>query len=222
MHAGPAGADPITVVLADDHPIVRGGLAALLSTLPGITVVAQAGTGAEAVREVALARPDVVVMDLHMPDVDGVEATRLIARDHPGTAVLVLTMFDEDARIAEAMRAGARGYLLKVADQGEIERAIRAVAGGEVIFSGAVAGSVLHRLTADLPVPAVLRSLSDREREVLDLVATGVPNSTVAERLGVAPKTVGNHITSIFGKLGIATRAEAIVMAKDAGLGRRG
>lgn len=218
--AAPGYDDPISVVLADDHPVVRGGLAALLSTLPGITVVAEAGTGADAVREVALARPDVVVMDLHMPEVDGVEATRRIVRDQPGTAVLVLTMFDEDTRIADALRAGARGYLLKVAEQGEIECAIRAVAAGEVIFSGAVAGRVLGRLTVDPPVSPELVSLSAREREVLDLVASGVSNTTIADRLGLAPKTVGNHITSIFGKLGVATRGEAIVAARDAGLGR--
>lgn len=222
MTAAAGREDPITVVLADDHPVVRGGLAALLSTLPGIAVVAQAGTGAEAVREVALNAPDVVVMDLHMPDVDGVEATRRITRDHPGTAVLVLTMFDEDVRIGEALRAGARGYLLKTAEQGEIERAVRAVAAGDVAFGGSVASRVLDRLRVVEPDPPVLAVLSAREREVLDLVATGVPNATVAQRLGVAPKTVGNHITSIFGKLGVATRAEAIVLARDAGLGRRG
>lgn len=210
----------IRVVLADDHPVVRGGLAALLATLPGIEVVAQVGDGGAALREVALTGPDVVVMDLHMPGVDGVEATRRIARDHPGTAVLVLTMFDEDRSIAEAMRVGARGYLLKVAEQEEIERAIRAVAAGEVIFSGAVAGRVLSRLSAEPPVPAALVPLSAREREVLDLVAAGLANGTIAARLGLAHKTVGNHITSIFGKLGVATRAEAIVLARDAGLGR--
>ena len=198
-------ATPIRVLLADDHPVVRRGLAALLDTLDGIEVVAQAGTGDEAVREVGFSRPDVVVMDLRMPGVDGVEATRRIVKSYPKTAVLVLTMFDEDALVADALRAGARGYLLKRAEQEEIERAIRAVAAGDVIFSQT----------------PVLAPLSPREREVLDIVATGATNSAIAHRLGLSPKTVGNHISAIFLKLGVATRAEAVVIAKDAGLGRR-
>jgi DNA-binding NarL/FixJ family response regulator len=171
----------IRVLLADDHPVVRSGLAALLATLPGVEVVAQAGSGDEAVREVARQRPDVVVMDLRMPGLDGVEATRVITRDHPATAVLVLTMFQEDALVAQALRAGARGYLLKVAQQEEIERAIRAVAAGDVIFSSAVAGRVLGQLAA--PEGPALPQLSPREREVLDLVATGATNGTIAHRL---------------------------------------
>ena len=141
----PDGVDSpaIRVLLADDHPVVRRGLAALLQTLDGVEVVAEAGTGEDAVREAGLTRPDVVVMDLRMPGVDGVEATRQIVRNRPGTAVLVLTMFDEDALVADALRAGARGYLLKGAEQDEIERALRAVASGDLIMSGAVAGRVL-------------------------------------------------------------------------------
>ena len=140
-------ATPIRVLLADDHPVVRRGLAALLATLDGIEVVAQAGTGDDAVREVGFSRPDVVVMDLRMPGVDGVEATRRIVKGYPKTAVLVLTMFDEDALVADALRAGARGYLLKRAEQAEIERAIRAVAAGDAIFSSEVAGRVLGAIT---------------------------------------------------------------------------
>jgi len=219
----PDGVDSpaIRVLLADDHPVVRRGLAALLQTLDGVEVVAEAGTGEDAVREAGLTRPDVVVMDLRMPGVDGVEATRQIVRNRPGTAVLVLTMFDEDALVADAMRAGARGYLLKGAEQDEIERAIRAVASGDVIMSGAVAGGVLGGVTPGHRT-SVLSSLSPRELEVLDVVATGANNTAVAERLGLAPKTVSNHISSIFLKLDVATRAEAVVVAKDAGLGRRG
>jgi DNA-binding NarL/FixJ family response regulator len=210
----------IRVLLVDDHPIVRRGLAALLGTLPGIEVVAQAGTGQEAVREVALNRPDVVVMDLRMPTMDGVQATRQIVRDHPATAVLVLTMFHEDALVAEALRAGARGYLLKVAEQDEIERAIRAVAAGDAIFSSAVAGRVLGQITLARDNPA-LPQVSPREREVLDLLATGATNAAIADQLKLSPKTVGNHISAIFLKLGVTSRGEAIVIAKDAGLGRR-
>jgi DNA-binding NarL/FixJ family response regulator len=149
-----------------------------------------------------------------------VEATRRIVKGHPKTAVLVLTMFDEDALVADALRAGARGYLLKRAAQAEIERAIRAVAVGDAIFSSEVAGRVLGAITADREAPA-LAPLSPREREVLDIVATGATNSAIAHRLGLSPKTVGNHISAIFLKLGVATRAEAVVIAKDAGLGRR-
>ncbi len=220
MSSPPAVAAPIRVVLADDHPVVRRGLSALLKTLDGVEVVGQAGTGAEAVKEVALSRPDVVIMDLRMPTLDGVAATRQIVRDFPETAVLVLTMFDEDAMVAEALRAGARGYLLKGADQDEIERAIRAVAGGDVIFTQAVARQVLANLTAPRESP-VLAGLSPREREVLDAIATGANNTAIAQRLGLAPKTVSNHVSAIFLKLGVVSRSEAIVIAKDAGLGQR-
>ena len=220
MSSPPAVAAPIRVVLADDHPVVRRGLSALLKTLDGVEVVGQAGTGAEAVKEVALNRPDVVIMDLRMPTLDGVAATRQIVRDFPETAVLVLTMFDEDAMVAEALRAGARGYLLKGADQDEIERAIRAVAGGDVIFTQAVARQVLANLAAPRESP-VLAGLSPREREVLDAIATGANNTAIAQRLGLAPKTVSNHVSAIFLKLGVVSRSEAIVIAKDAGLGQR-
>ncbi len=213
------GCATIRVVLVDDHPIVRRGLASLLSTLDGVEVVAQAGTGEEALREVAVKRPDVAVMDLRMPGMDGVETTRRIVRDYPATAVLVLTMFDDDRQVADALRAGARGYLVKGAEQDEIERAVRAIANGDAIFSSTIASRVLRGITGN-PGQPMLASLSPREREVLDIVATGVSNSAIAERLRLAPKTVGNHISAIFLKLGVASRSEAIVIAKDAGLGR--
>jgi len=213
--------DRIRVVLADDHPIVRGGLVALFETLDGISVVGQAHDGESAIRETALQKPDVVVMDLRMPGVDGVAATRRITADFPDVAVLVLTMFDEDDLIAEALAAGARGYLLKGADQAEIERALRAVASGDAIFSHAVAERVLRRIT---PQPTdtdrVLPQLTARERDIADLMAAGLSNGAIADRLSLAPKTVGNHISSIFLKLGVATRAEAIVVGRQAGLGR--
>jgi DNA-binding NarL/FixJ family response regulator len=208
------------VVIVDDHPVVRGGLVALLDTLPGIEVAGQAGDGEAAVREVALLRPEVVVMDLRMPGLGGVEATRRITTDYPGVAVLVLTMFDEDALIGDALAAGARGYLLKGADQEEIERAIRTVASGDVIFSGGVAARVMRQLSNSTSARE-LPQLTAREREVVDLIAAGLSNQAIAERLGLAPKTVGNHVSAIFLKLGVSTRAEAIVLARDAGLGRR-
>ena len=155
-----------------------------------------------------------------MPGLDGVEATRRIATEYPGVAVLVLTMFDEDELIVDAVAAGARGYLLKGAEPEEIERAIRAVASGEAIFSREVATKVLQRMSPvshSAPLPA----LTAREREVLDLIARGLSNAVIADRLGLAAKTVGNHISTIFLKLGVATRAEAIVVAREAGLGVR-
>lgn len=208
----------VRVLLADDHPVVRGGLVALIDTLPGMEVVGQAGDGQQAVRETALLRPDVVVMDLRMPVLDGVAATRRIVRDYPGVAVLVLTMFDEDALIADALSAGARGYLLKGAEQDEIERAIRAVASGEAIFSRTIAAQVLRRISPE-PARRPLPGLTPRELEVTELLAAGLANAAIAERLSLAPKTIGNNISAIFVKLGVTTRAEAIVLARNAGLG---
>ena len=210
--------EPIRVVVADDHPVVRSGLASLFGTLEGIVVVAEAENGEAAIRETAIHRPDVVVMDLRMPGTDGVAATLRITTDFPETAVLVLTMYDEDTMIAAAISAGARGYLLKGADQAEIERAIRAVSSGDAIFSREVAERVIRRVTPNIPALA-LPQLTAREREVTELLAEGLSNSSIAGRLALAPKTVGNHISSIFLKLGVATRAEAIVFAREAGLG---
>lgn len=212
---GSAGPD-IRVVLADDHVVVRRGLAVLLDTLPGIRVVGEADNGAQAVQEVDRHRPDVVVMDLRMPDVDGVEATRRIMGQFPATAVLVLTMLSDDALVADAMRAGARGYLLKTADQYEIERALHAVAAGQAIFSSAVASHVLRRVGAERPFP----KLSTREREILEVLATGAGNAAIAAKLFLSQKTVANHLSAIFQKLGVSTRAEAIIIARDAGIGR--
>jgi DNA-binding NarL/FixJ family response regulator len=209
---------PIRVLVADDHPIVRGGLVALLGTLEGIEVVGEASDGADAVREALLCRPDVVVLDLRMPRLDGVEAARRIVRDLPGTAVLVLTMFDEDELVADALSAGARGYLLKGAEPEEIERAVRAVAAGAAILAPQVAAHVLHR-AARPPAQMAFPELTPRERDVLRLIASGRANGEIAPALGIAPKTVGNHVSAIFLKLGVATRAEAIVRARDAGFG---
>ena len=206
------------MLVADDHPMVRGGLIALLDTLEGVRVIGQAGTGREAVRLAVAHRPEVVVMDLRMPDLDGVEATRQIRTAVPEVAVLVLTMFDEDALVSRALAAGARGYLLKGAEGAEIERALRAVAAGEAILGRQVAERVLGRAGAE-PITK-LPGLTPREHEVLDLIAQGLGNATIAAKLHLAPKTVGNHISAIFTKLGVATRAEAIVRARDAGLGR--
>jgi DNA-binding NarL/FixJ family response regulator len=211
----------ITIVLADDHPVVRSGLRALLGSIEGLRVVAEAVDGHAAVREAITHRPDVLVMDIQMPGLDGIAATRQLARSAPGVAVLMLTMYEDDDSVFSAMRAGARGYLLKGAEQNDIVRAIRAVAAGEAIFGPGIARRVLTFLTTPQPAAAEpFPELTDREREVLDLIAAGRPNSEIGKRLGIASKTVANHISSIFTKLQVADRAEAIVRARDAGLGR--
>lgn len=212
-----SGDGSLRVLVADDHPVVRGGLIALLDTLDGVEVVGQVGTGREAVSAAVAQQPHVVVMDLRMPDLDGVAATRLIRERAPQVAVLVLTMFDEDSLVQGALAAGARGYLLKGAESAEIDRAIRTVAAGDAVLSRSVAEQVLGR-TGSRPVDP-LPGLTRREREVLDLIAQGLGNATIAARLHLSPKTVGNHISAIFTKLGVSSRAEAIVRARDAGLG---
>jgi DNA-binding NarL/FixJ family response regulator len=216
-----AASDDIRVVIADDHPVVRHGLRALISSLPGMTVVAEATTGMEAVREAQLSRPDVVIMDVQMPELDGAEATRRIRAATPSVAVLMLTMHDDDETVFAAMRAGAAGYLLKGAEQQEIDRAIRAVVAGEAIFGPSVAARVIGYLTSPPTTDAPFPSLTPREREVLDLVAAGRRNEAIAASLGMSTKTVSNHISSIFAKLAVADRAEAIVRAREGGLGRR-
>jgi len=210
---------PIRVVLADDHPVVRAGLAALLTSLPGIEVVGVAATGREAVREVVTNRPDVAVLDLQMPDLDGFAATRELARSAPEVAVLVLTMFEDDDSVFAAMRAGARGYLVKGAEQDEIARAIRAVAAGEAIFGPGVARRVLGFFATPAPTTEPFPELTGREREILDLLAAGLSNPAIADRLHLASKTVANNVSAIFTKLGIADRATAIIQARNAGLG---
>jgi DNA-binding NarL/FixJ family response regulator len=211
----------IRVVVADDHPVVRAGLAALLGSLPGFEVVAVASTGREAVREVVTARPDVAVLDLEMPDLDGFAAAREIARSTPEVAVLVLTMFSDDDSVFAAMRAGARGYLVKGAEADEIARAIRAVAAGEAIFGPGVAQRMLSFFSAPPdPVAEPFPELTAREREILDLVGAGLSNAAIGQRLGLASKTVANNVSSIFTKLQVADRSQAIVRARDAGLGR--
>ncbi|WP_238151625.1 response regulator transcription factor [Kribbella sindirgiensis] len=208
----------IRVVLADDHPVVRAGLAALLSSLPGIEVVGVAATGREAIREVVTTRPDVAVLDLQMPDLDGFAATRELTRSAPEVAVLVLTMFEDDDSVFAAMRAGARGYLVKGAEQEEIARAIRAVAAGEAIFGPGVARRVLTFFAAPPPTDP-FPELTTREREILDLLAAGLSNPAIATRLDLAPKTVANNVSTIFTKLGTADRSTAIIQARNAGLG---
>jgi DNA-binding NarL/FixJ family response regulator len=213
----------LRIVVADDHPLYRRGLAALLGGQQGWEVVAQESDGVGAVTAARGHQPDVVVMDLRMPGLDGIEATRRIVGTSPHVAVLVLTMHDDDGSVFSAMRAGARGYLLKGADQTEIVRAVAAVAGGEAIFGAAVATRILEFFAAPRPPrtpEAVFPQLTAREHEVLDLIAAGRSNADVADLLFLSPKTVRNHVSNIFAKLQVADRAQAIVLARDAGLGR--
>jgi DNA-binding NarL/FixJ family response regulator len=211
--------EPIRVLLADDHPVVRGGLRALLESLPVYEVVGEATDGDAAVREAQLTKPDVVLMDIRMPGIDGIEATRQVRAAVPETAVLVLTMLDDDDTVFAAMRAGAQGYLLKGAEQGDIDRAIRAVVAGEAIFSPGVAQRVLGFFAAPVAGSDPFPELTAREREVLDLVAAGRRNQAIAAELFLSPKTVANHISSIFAKLAVVDRSEAIVRARRGGLG---
>ncbi|RYU14236.1 response regulator transcription factor [Nocardioides iriomotensis] len=208
------------VLVVDDHPLYREGLVGAIDTMPGKEVVGEAADGAEAVRRTAELAPDVVVMDLHMPELNGVDATRAITASHPDVAVLVLTMLEGDDSVFAAVRAGAKGYLLKGADRAEIGRALDAVAHGEVVFSSSIAQRVLAffaggRAAGATPFP----ELTDREREVLDLVARGLTNAEIARRLVVSDKTVRNHVSNVFAKLHVAGRAEAVARARDAGLG---
>ena len=212
--------EPLRIMIADDHPVFRFGLRALLQAEDGLAVVGEAPTGEEAIALATALQPDVVLMDINMPDVNGIEATRRILDLSPGIGVLIITMFEDDTSVFAAMRAGARGYLLKGAAGEETVRAIRAVADGEAIFSPSVARRVIQYFQAP-PVsqPQIFPELTDREREVLDVIAQGLTNAAIAERLTLSPKTVRNHVSNIFGKLQVAGRAEAIIRARDAGLG---
>jgi DNA-binding NarL/FixJ family response regulator len=211
---------PIRVLIADDHPVVRDGLRAMLTSAGAAEVVGEAADGEQAVREAALRHPDVVVMDLAMPGVGGVEATRRIVRAAPRTGILVLTMHDEDDAVFAAMRAGARGYVLKGAGQEELIHAIQAVARGEAIFGPQVATRVLGYLAGSTPrPPEPFPELTAREREVLEMIAEGHNNAVIAQRLHLAPKTIRNLASTVFAKLQVADRAQAMRRALDEGLG---
>jgi len=213
--------DPIRVLIADDHPFYREGVRTMLSVAPEIEIVGEAASGDETITQAESLQPDVILMDLKMPGVNGIEATRRILHTSPHIGVLVLTMFEADESVFAAMRAGARGYLLKDADQEELIRAIKAVSRGEAIFSPAIAQRLIHYFAALRPVAADLAfpELTDREREILELMAQGHTNAEIAERLMLRTKTVQNHISNIFSKLQVADRSQAIVRARDAGLG---
>lgn len=215
-----ADAGVIRVLIADDHPVVRSGLKALINSIDDFEVIADVADGQSAIRETQLLRPDVVIMDVQMPGVDGLEATRRIRSSSPDVAVLVLTMFDDDDTVFAAMQAGARGYLLKGAEQEEIHRALRSVVAGEAIFGPGIASRVLGYFSTPRPEASTpFPELTPREREVLDRVAAGQRNGVIAQELFLSPKTVSNHMSAIFAKLCVADRAEAIVRARESGLG---
>jgi DNA-binding NarL/FixJ family response regulator len=213
---------PIRVVLADDHQIMRDGLVALLDALPGMEVVGTAADGREAVLVTRETSPDVAVMDIQMPHLDGIEATRQVVAARPGTAVVILTMNEDDDTIMGALRAGARGYLLKGASAAEVQQAIRAAAAGGMVFGASLAARIADFLSGRAPVQdVVFPELTDREREVLDHLAAGRTNADIARLTHLSEKSVRNAVSSVYGKLHAADRADAIIKARDAGLGRR-
>lgn len=212
----------IRVLVVDDHPVFRAGVRAALADADAVTVVGEAADAATALSIVDQLAPHVVLMDLHLPDRSGIDATRQLAASHPEVAVLVLTMSEDADAILSAVRAGARGYLVKGAEVERIQSAIRTVAAGEVVFGEGIADRALALLTSgaarrtrsDRPFPM----LTDREVEILSLVAAGLSNTDIARRLVVSEKTVRNHVSNIFTKIQVTSRAEAVARARDAGL----
>ena len=207
---------PLRVLVVDDHPLFTAGVTALLSSVEDTDVVATAADGEAAVREATLHRPDVVLMDLNLPGTSGLEATRRIAKASPESVVLVLSMLDDDESVLAAMRAGARGYVLKGAGQEELLAAIRSVAAGGAVFGAAVAGRMLAALDAPPPAPA-FPGLTEREAQVLSLMAEGRDNREIAAELSVSAKTVANHVSHILTKLQARDRVDAVLRARDSG-----
>ena len=214
--------ETIHILIADDQTITRTGLRNLLASVEGIEIVGEAGDGAQVIELAEKLEPDVILMDLRMPVVNGIEATRRIHRASPHIGILVVTVFEDDTSVFPAVRAGARGYLLKNAEQDELVRAIRTVANGGVIFSPGIAQKVMGYLTAPAPdVPRhVFDELTPREREILELIAQGKTNAEIAERLGLSPKTVSNNISNVLLKVQATDRAKLMLMALEAGMGQ--
>jgi DNA-binding NarL/FixJ family response regulator len=208
-------------MIVDDHPVFLAGLKSVLEADTRTVVTAEASTGEQAITLAAQVQPDAVVMDLQLPDCNGIEVTRAITQTSPHIGVLVLTMYDDDDSVFAAMRAGARGYLVKGAAPGDILQAIIAVGSGTAVFGPSIARRLLDYFATPTTVapPVPFPELTDREREVLDLIATGANNAVIAERLFLSAKTVRNHVSNIFAKLQVADRAQAIVRARKAGLG---
>ena len=210
----------VRVVLADDHPMYRFGLRAVLDASPGVEVVGEASDGAELLAVVQQCTPDVVLTDLSMPRLSGAAAIDELSRRHPQLGVLVLTMHEDDASLFGALRAGARGYLLKGADREEIVRAVLAVAGGDAVYGGAVARRVVDALTGTGSRAPAFPELTERERQVLELLAAGLATGRIAQRLALSDKTVRNHVSAVLTKLQVPDRSAAVDRAREAGLGR--
>jgi DNA-binding NarL/FixJ family response regulator len=214
--------ETIRILIVDDQVITRQGLRTLLSTTPGIEIIGEAANGAEVIELAAHLQPDVILMDLKMPGINGIEATRRIHRTSPHIALLIITMFADDTSVFPAIRAGASGYLLKDADQAELVRAIQTVAAGGVIFSPGIARRVLQYLVeppSNAP-PQTFDDLTPREREILELIARGYRNTEIAEQLVLSPKTVSNHVSNVLLKLQAADRTQLMLLALEAGLGQ--
>ncbi len=214
--------DKIRILIAEDSAPFRKGLHNLLQSVDDLEVVGEATTGQETIQRAGELQPDVILMDLQMPGTNGIEATRQIIYASPHISILMLTMFEDDDSVFAALRAGARGYLLKGALKAEIVRAIHSVASGEAVFGPAIARRLMQYFSAPPPMAAsaAFPGLSEREREILDLIAQHFTNVEIAERLALAPKTVRNHVSNIFAKLQVADRAQAIMRAREAGLGK--
>ena len=213
--------DSIRVLIADDHTIFRDGMTALLNAASGFEVVGEAGTGEDAVEKAIALCPDVILMDVVMPDLNGVLATKRILQHHPATGIIMLTMLEDDETVFAAMCAGARGYILKGSGKAEVLHTLQVVAGGAAMFSPAIATRLVHFFqegpaASEEPFP----DLTPREREVLRLIASGERNQAIADRLYISPRTVGNHISNIFSKLQVSDRAQAIVRAREVGFGK--
>ncbi len=211
----------LTVLIADDHPVFRDGIRSLLEAMPETEIAGEATTGEEAVSLATRLKPDVILMDVQMPGLNGIDATRQIVAANPEIRVLMVTMFEDDASVFAAMRAGARGYVLKDATREEIRRAIQAAGNDEAIFSSAIAARLIayfSRPPSAVP-PHLFPELTQREKEILDRVALGENNRTIAHQFDLSPKTVSNYVSNILNKLQVADRAEAIARARNAGLG---
>ena len=215
--------DKTSILIADDEPAFRSGLRALLKSADELALVGDAETGSEAIRLAAELQPDIILMDINMPGVNGIEATRRILNTSPHIGILILTMFEDDDSVFTAMRAGARGYLLKGTLKAEILRAIQTVGGGGVVFGAAIAQRMMQYFAGVEPVGSsdLFPELTEREREILSLIAEGRNNNEIAQRLVLSGKTIRNNITNIFSKLQVADRAQAIVRAREAGLGKK-
>jgi DNA-binding NarL/FixJ family response regulator len=210
------------VLVADDHAVFRYGMRAMLANAPGFEVVGEAATGEEAIEKAAERRPEIVLVDIQMPGMNGIEATRRIVHANPEVGVVVVTMFGDDDSVFSAMRAGARGYVLKGADAEEVMKVLRAVAEGEAHFGPEIASRIMSFFSAPKPAPPseAFPELTSREAEIVDLMARGMSNQEIARRLYLSQKTVRNHVSKVFLKLQVADRAHAIVRAREAGLGQ--